>query len=326
MRLLSQGRHVCDIGVLFPTTAIQAQTSPTGPLPAANAAHDAYLALVGSMAWHDTRPGVLDRDRRDYDVLDDDSVQRATVEDGTLVIGAERYRTIVLPSCAALATATAEVLGRFVEAGGLLIAVGQIPASAVGAGPAEAVERLGVLFAEGRAIRVARAEDLPAVLARIPRDVPRRRRSRLCVTESASGMCSSIPAAFPRATEVSPTVDWREVAYTFSTPLAMPARWSGCAGSSARHSSGGPLTGTLRDPAATVVDDAVEVVLPFDRGPAAVLVWPARGEEEAWAGHPRPRRALQLERLEELEPTLDNRYGYSTGGVSRPAAGPDLAL
>lgn len=314
--LLSQGRHVCDIGVLFPTTTIQAQTTPAGPLPAAGAAHDAYLALVGSMAWHATRPGVLDRDLRDYDVLDDDSVQRATIDDGALVIGAERYRAILLPACAALAAATAGVLAHFVEAGGLLIAVGQIPEIAVGADPAAAVERLGALFAEGRAIQVAGPEDVPAALARLPRavDAPVPTLHRRIGERDVL----FIPAAFPRATEVSPTTDWRVADYTFD-----PARYAREMTVRVRGARGAPqlwdaLTGTRRNLAATIIGDAVEVRVPFDAGPAAVLVWPAPGEEEALglATPPVETTLFQLERWEgELAPTLDNRYG----DLDRPA-------
>jgi hypothetical protein len=106
--------------VLFPTTTVQAHTTPDGPLPPAHVAHDTYLELVGRMIWYQTRLGVLDRDRRDYDVLDDDSLQRAEIQEGALAIGAERYRAIVLPGCVTLAPATAAVLCRFVESGGAL--------------------------------------------------------------------------------------------------------------------------------------------------------------------------------------------------------------
>ena len=125
--LLSQGDHVCDIGVLFPTVTVQAHTTPDGARPTAKAAHDIYVELVGRMVWFEAQPGVLDRDRRDYDILDDDSLQRGTVADGALTIGREHYRAIVLPGCVTLAEATAEVLAQFVEAGGLLVAVGGEP-------------------------------------------------------------------------------------------------------------------------------------------------------------------------------------------------------
>jgi hypothetical protein len=150
--LLSQGEHVCDVGVLFPTVTVQAHTTPEGTmgavavhggampgaLAAARAAHTTYTELVGRMVWFDARPGVLDRARRDFDVLDDDSIQRGAAAHGALAIGSERYRAIVLPGCVTLAEATAAVLCRFVEAGGLLVVVGALPAVGIGATTADA--------------------------------------------------------------------------------------------------------------------------------------------------------------------------------------------
>nr|MDQ3328850.1 hypothetical protein [Chloroflexota bacterium] len=124
---LSQGQHVCDVGLLFPNSTIQAGTTFGGPTPEAQAAHDAYLALVGHMAWHDVQVGVLDRARSDYDVLDDDSVQRATVHDGALQVASERFTTVILPGCAVLESATAQRLVELVQAGGTVIAIGALP-------------------------------------------------------------------------------------------------------------------------------------------------------------------------------------------------------
>ncbi|MBK8797758.1 MAG: hypothetical protein IPM07_16045 [Anaerolineales bacterium] len=91
--VLSQGIMSVTFGVLFPNTTVQAGLAPDGnALPEAQAAHDVYQRLVGSMFWQEMRPGILDQDRRDYDVLDDASVQRGVVEESRLVIGAERFR------------------------------------------------------------------------------------------------------------------------------------------------------------------------------------------------------------------------------------------
>src|SRR5579875_786701 len=98
-----------------------------GPTSEARAAYDAHLALVGRMHWQAMAPGVLDRDCRDFDVLDDASIQRAGVANGTLRIGDECYRAIVLTAYVTLEAATSRVLQRFVEAGGLLVAVGAVP-------------------------------------------------------------------------------------------------------------------------------------------------------------------------------------------------------
>src|SRR5215213_4468702 len=98
---------------------------------------------------HGTRSnrGPLDRASRDFDVLDDDSIQRSSVEDGHLRIGDERYTTIVLPGCSVLEANTASKLVSFVNQGGLLIAVGDVPRSVVGTdGDEGGVKSLASLF------------------------------------------------------------------------------------------------------------------------------------------------------------------------------------
>ena len=115
---VASGHHVCDIGVLFPTTTVQAGLSISGFSQDAQVAHDMYLRLVGKMHWYKVEPGVLDRACRDFDVLDDASIQRGEVRDGRLHIGEERYGAIVLPGCSVLEDETAARLVAFVESGG----------------------------------------------------------------------------------------------------------------------------------------------------------------------------------------------------------------
>ena len=109
--VLSQGEHVCNVAVLFPTSTVQAGLLMDGVLPAAQRAHDLYLQIVGQMVWEDPKPGVLDRDRRDFDVLDEESV------------GWKNYRAIILPGCATLPAQTERALGEFEKAGGKAIRV-----------------------------------------------------------------------------------------------------------------------------------------------------------------------------------------------------------
>ena len=92
---------------------------------------------------------------------------------------------------------------------------------------------------------VARAEDVPAALARLPRDVD----APVPTLHRRIGERDVlfIPAAVPSATEVSPTADWREVAYTFD-----PARYAREMTVRVRGARGAPqlwdpLTGTRRN-------------------------------------------------------------------------------
>jgi hypothetical protein len=309
--LLSQGHHVCDVGVLFPTVAVQAGLTPEPqPLPIAQAAHDAYEQLLGSMFWQAMRPGILDQDRRDFDVLDDASLRRGVIEDGSLVIGAERYRTIILPACLVIDEGTAQRLCEFVEAGGLLIAIGA-PPERTNAAASESIARLKEFFTGDRARLVARVDELPAALADAPRlvdaPVPTLRR-RIDGQEVIFA-----PAAFPYATRQEANRSWLDVAYSFdpaSYARNMKIVVNGVQGAPELWD---PFDGSRRKLVATPHGDGVLVEVPFDRGPAALLVWPAAPTTETVEAMQRQPSQVIAE-LDDawqsiIEPTLNNRYG-----------------
>jgi hypothetical protein len=309
--MLTRGDHVCDIGVLYPSTTVQSAYTPDGPLPSAQPAHQAYIELVGRMTWYNTVPGVLDRDRRDFDVLDDESLQRGQIDDGALAIGAERYQVVVLPNCTVLEPATAAALCRFVEAGGRLIAVGALPEMA--SGPDQApVEALRHLFDAGQAALVRRAGDVPAALA----DVPRRVDAPVPALHRRIGNSDLlfVPAAFPRATREPANKHWANLHYTFDPndyQRRMRIRVRGVTGAPQLWDA---ATGRRRALPATPVEDGVEVEIPFDDGPAALLIWPDPAEPaeqapEAVAIGGEETLVTLNEWTSAIVPTLDNRYG-----------------
>ncbi len=243
--VLSQGHHVCDIGVLYPTTTVQAGLTFDGPTAAAQAAHDTYRALVGRMCWYEPQPGVLDRDRRDFDVLDEDSVQRAVVQEGALRIGHESYRVVILPACATLAAGTEEKLREFAAAGGRLIAVGS----------------------------VAAAEELPAALADFPRRVDAPVPTLWRRVDDADILF--IPAAYPGATRINSAADWRRVDYRFDPDAYARRMTIAVRGVADSAELWDPTTGERVRLETTRRGNAVEVTVPFENGPAALVVFGA---------------------------------------------------
>ncbi len=288
--VLSEGTHLCDIGVLYPTATVQAGLRLDGPTDEARAAHDTYLALVGSMHWNKPAPGILDQDRRDFDVLDDASIQRATVEEGALAIRSERYRAIILPACRTLQAATARTLVRFVQAGGLLVAVGTVPAHAAGRQPStadqEAVAALAALFREELARLVATAEEVPQALIALPRlveaPVP------VLVRRSGAAMMVFVPATFPGATRQHPSPDPRQAVYDFDAAryareLVISVNTAEASGLSLNDA---PelwelSTGHRRSLPARREGRAIVVSVPFDDAPAALVVWGAGADDRA---------------------------------------------
>ncbi len=333
--VLTLGHHVCDIGVLFPTTTIQAGLLMSGFNQGAQTAHDLYLRLVGKMHWYKVEPGVLDRACRDFDVLDDASIQRGQVQDGRLHIGEERYGAIVLPGCSVLEDETAARLVAFVEGGGMLVAVGSTPRLVVGtAGGGESTQQLAALFELGRAYAVNAPEGVVPLLAAVPAQIEAP--VPTLVRRVGQATVVFVPAISPRATrmrgEREPRAEvgldgWFNVDYTFdpSTYHRMisiqahgiqdaPELWEPCSGR--KH---------LLE--AHPIDGGIDVHIPFDDSPAVLLVWP--GEQDAGrivqaltsrrgrftaptADLSAPcGRGVALPDVWEvnIEPTLDNRWG-----------------
>ncbi|MFA7343364.1 MAG: glycosylhydrolase-like jelly roll fold domain-containing protein [Terrimicrobiaceae bacterium] len=302
--LLAQGGHRCEIAVLHPTTTVQAFLTKNDLAAPAQAANKIYTDIVGTMSWFAPRTGVIDS--LDFNILDDDTLQRGQAAGGRLAAAASSYSTIILPGCRVLEEASAKALARFVENGGRLIAVGVVPGSA----------ELKPLFDAGRALFVAAADDLPSLLKETPRaltaSVPAR-----CLRLGDTNL-AFLPLAHPGATQLDSLEGkvWWNATYTFD-----PARYRR------------PMTVTIHEPSIAVelwdpvsgkqsalptrpVDGGTEVELPEDTPPAVFLVWTENGGSEktampAWTEH------LRLpERWEAaLEPTLDNRHG----DLSRPA-------
>lgn len=316
---LSWGDHVCDVGVLFPTATVQRELrldlgeELLGQPPGVSAAQDTYLDVVGRMHWYEPRPGVLDRDRRDFDVLDDDSVVRGTAVDGSLRIGAEVYRAIVLPSCTDLEPATVQALQSFALAGGLIVAVGRAP---------EALSDV---------VRVAAsAQDLPDALADLPRrvvaPVPTLLRSD---GESAALL---VLGAFPGATVQAPARAWQTEGYSFDasrysrsvavTVQDLPepvALWE-------------PGTATATRLAVIRDGDLLHLDVPLNDDPCGLLVFgPAAAEAltperdaAVMAGAGRDERGARISLHDwtgELLPTQDNTWGDFAYPAS-PGPGP----
>lgn len=127
MGVMSLGAHQCDIAVLFPTTTVQAHLRASGPLPAATHAEHVFVELTGSMFWNNPKPGLLDRQRRDFDMIDNDSLARAQSRTGMLCVADESYRYLILPAITHLPPACIQALNTFVDAGGTIFAVATLP-------------------------------------------------------------------------------------------------------------------------------------------------------------------------------------------------------
>ncbi|GLI01395.1 hypothetical protein [Phytohabitans aurantiacus] len=285
---LSLGRHACDIAVLLPTATVQAGTRLDGHVSDdALRAQRVYRDLVGDLTWFHTVPGALDRLCREADVIDDDSVARADVVDGRLQVADEAYRAVILPACTVIDERVAARLDEFVTSGGTLIAVGTAPTPRVIRASLKLLEQregrpdhAGLLahFAAGRAHLVDDAAAVgpllpaPPVAAPVPSLVRDVDGTRVVFITAAASRASDVSVGRPDERGIS--LGWLDARYDFD-----PARYHESVTVRVRdvppHAVlADPFTGDVRALPCTVVDGTVEVRVPFDHGPAALIAFP----------------------------------------------------
>ena len=100
--VLSQGRHVCDVAILYPTETLQVY-------PGADP--DATFRTADTLS----RSGI------DFDFIDYQSLQNAVCENGELKVAGESYKALVLSGIRAMHAETAAAISRFKAAGGIVI-------------------------------------------------------------------------------------------------------------------------------------------------------------------------------------------------------------
>lgn len=105
--ILSQGEHVCDLAVLYPTETMQA-------FPGTSAG--STFKVTDELSAHGL----------DYDFIDYQSIQKAVIVDGCLNVSGESYRVLLLVDTKALHAGTLEKIKHFIKTGGLVVAVGEV--------------------------------------------------------------------------------------------------------------------------------------------------------------------------------------------------------
>lgn len=326
---LTWGHHVCDVAVLYPTTSAQADVvlgepeMTFGGHRGRSVAHDVYLDLVGRMHWFEPEPGVLDRDRRDFDVVDDESLARGDVDDDAWRIGHERYRAILVPASRHLAATTVDALARFAEHGGVVVLVGtDHVAAAVGEADSEPLDdRLLRLVDEG-VVRAVRPEDVSAALADVPRAVDADT-STLLRSDGESAVLLVLAAA-EGATVQPPDRAWLTEGYSFdpgryalSAVVTIEAAWAPAVVCD-------PGTGEISELVGDMTPRGLRLEVPLDGGPCALVVTgPAAAEMLLAGGRPGTMASVgsgsgaptRVSHLDEggwsatVLSTMDNRWG-----------------
>ena len=151
--MLTGGHQVADIAVLYPIESIWPQYVPATQgargSPGAVRVEHAYRLVSDS----------LYAANRDFTYVDSRALAEARVERGVLVHGKLSWRVVVLPRGDTLPVAAWKNLERFWRTGGVVIAVGALPANSATEFPSAWVQRLArEIFGGGAEARVTANE------------------------------------------------------------------------------------------------------------------------------------------------------------------------
>jgi hypothetical protein len=121
--MLSGGHQVADVALVYPVQSVWPRFVPsrhwTGEAHAATEVEDTYRAAMES----------LFNSRREFTIVDARAIDDAAIRDGALVHGALRWRVVVLPAVDTLPLAAWQKLARFARDGGVVVALGLLPAN-----------------------------------------------------------------------------------------------------------------------------------------------------------------------------------------------------
>ena len=142
---LRGGYQVADIAMLYPAESLWAKFIPSRHWTREASAAARIEGLYGAAGES------LFNSRRDFTLVDSRALTEAKVESGVLVHGRLRWRVLVLPGADTLPIAAWENLARFVRQGGLVIALGALPANSESEFPSPRVQTLAnEIFGESR--------------------------------------------------------------------------------------------------------------------------------------------------------------------------------
>lgn len=302
---LTVGDHVCDLAILYPITAIEGGLNPRrlvtdrGEIPVSEQqAHpgektfDAAEAAAFGLGRHLLSAGM------DFDFIDFQSLERATVKDGRIEVSGESFRVLILPWMSAMRFSTLRVAAEFARQGGLVIAYGCRPSATERAGSCdpEVESIVRDLFGEnGHALFVPEGYDQvkEAIQERIGRDFDPAGTGWMAVHRRAGA---------------------QDVYFVFN-----PGGESTEATASFRVRGSAELwdawTGTCRAVKVKSAGECSQVRLTLERGHGALVVFDRDSEREgenpsAPTTHNTPERIALTGPWEfQLDPTMDNQFG-----------------
>ncbi|MCX6326912.1 MAG: glycosyl hydrolase [Bacteroidia bacterium] len=109
----SQGNAVCDVAILYPLTDLW---------------ESGYPEKVDDTFYKEVQQELLNN-HIDYDIIDPASLVKATIEGRKIVAGTGKYRVLVMPAIQAIRQDVLQKITSFVEEGGIVIGLKNLPAT-----------------------------------------------------------------------------------------------------------------------------------------------------------------------------------------------------
>ena len=151
----SESRHATNVLLYYPILSMWANSEP------AFSANTPYDRIGQPEVWKNLTITINDyytrlilrlADRQwDYNIADDDYLDRARIEGKELVIGPQRFQAVILPPISTLSRTTLKKIQQFYQAGGTVLGIGMLPISSPEAGDKDADLEKGIagLFGAG---------------------------------------------------------------------------------------------------------------------------------------------------------------------------------
>lgn len=118
--MLSEGRHVSDVAVLYPVKSIWAHMNPCST-PLTKKIEEDFSDISET----------LSKLHHDYDYIDEESLQHSEMSQGTIRVRDEEYKLLVLPSLTTISLQTLEKIKEFYRGGGTILATRILPTESV---------------------------------------------------------------------------------------------------------------------------------------------------------------------------------------------------
>lgn len=147
---LSQGHHRCDVAIIYPTEPVVAD------LEGEKSVNNAFNA--GTELY---RKGI------DFDYIDYESLARAEVKNGELLVAGEKFKVLVIPSMKIMRQASLRKIEEFKNAGGIVVNIGEQPVASElsGVNDSDVTKLISGVFA--KALNLIQCKDVNEVVAAI---------------------------------------------------------------------------------------------------------------------------------------------------------------